>query len=280
MSTWFGAVLSSASLAIACGLIVLVSCDLWDALARRFLDAKFRRLRQLMVADELISLVTIFWLGFLVAIGVLLVDKPPIMLILFAMSIPAVMEYCDSWVKRRERKIRQQLLGAAYGMSNAASTGMPAPDMLRQVASETDAPLRPFFDRIISQVNGGVQFRTAIANVVRQIRLDEFTLFASCLSSNDQFGGEVSGAWTRIAQSLADFERLEEKIASDSASGRMAVRFMSMTPFWFGGLFYFIEPSSMAFLVDNLLGQIVLSFVILLVYIAYRWCQAIIDIKV
>ena len=274
------AVLSSLLVALAAVLLATIAFDLWTSLTQRVLLTPFARLRALLVPNDQLETVSVLWLATLVAIGVVFITRPILMLALMALTFPLVSDICEAWVRRRERKIREQLLGAAYGMSNAAATGLPAMEMLRRVAAETDAPLKPFLDRILTQAEGGVPFRDAVAAAMRQVRLDEFSLFGSCVASHDQFGGEISSAWTRIAHSLTDLGRLEEKIDADSASGRMTVKFMAATPLWFGGLFYLVEPDSMSFLFNSLFGQIVLSFVLVVIFVAYTWCKRIVDIKV
>ena len=73
-------------------------------------------------------------------------------------------------------------------------------------------------------------------------------------------------------------QRLERKLEADTASGRKLALMLSLFPLFFLGLFTLMDPVSMNLLYTTLLGNLVLCVVGFIVFIAFRWCLAILDL--
>ena len=88
-------------------------------------------------------------------------------------------------------------------------------------------------------------------------------------------GGRITEALERISRSLQENQRLERKLEADTESGRKVVVMLAAFPAVFLGLFYFLNPEGTALLFTTILGQVVLVFVIVMVYAAVRWANRI-----
>ena len=90
----------------------------------------------------------------------------------------------------------------------------------------------------------------------------------------------ITDALERIGRSLQENQRLERKLEADTESGRKVVVMLAAFPAVFLGLFYFLNPEGTALLFTTILGQVVLVFVIVIVYAAVRWANRILRLDV
>jgi tight adherence protein B len=108
--------------------------------------------------------------------------------------------------------------------------------------------------------------------------LESFTVFASSVIVSLEQGGNIAAALEDISKGLQEMQRLEMKLESDTASGRLLAIILSSFPVCFLILFSILDPASMNLLYGTLIGNLVLVLVGAIVFISFKWCMAILDV--
>ncbi len=113
-----------------------------------------------------------------------------------------------------------------------------------------------------------------------RLKLDSFSLFAAALLVSIERGGQITDVLERIDRSLQENQRLERKLQADTESGRQVVFILSIFPFVFLGMFYFLNPDGTFLLFNTLPGQLVLLAIMTLVYVSVRWANRILTVNI
>ncbi|HMO85047.1 MAG TPA: type II secretion system F family protein [Lacipirellulaceae bacterium] len=275
------ALLSSALAGVAVFLAALWVGPAWDALAERRQGDLIPRLRALGLDDQGVRRALRYWgiglFATFVVFGVFLA-MPPVAVGLTYLVFVLPTFILQGLVRRRAQTLRDQMTRAAAGLANTARAGLSLPQGLARVADETPAPLGRELQRIVSHYQAGAPLVQAMREVQQRLDIEAFTMFSSAITVAIERGGKVMEALDRISESLHEMQRLERKLESDSAAGRKLAMVLGMFPLFFLLLFSLLDPEGMSFLYNTLLGQFVLLGVGALIYLAVRWCMAILDV--
>ena len=80
--------------------------------------------------------------------------------------------------------------------------------------------------------------------------------------------------------SLAEIQRLEQKIEASSAGGKRLAFVLSLFPPAFLLGFYALDPYSVGLMFEMIIGQLALLLVGFIVYVAVRWSAYIMKIDI
>lgn len=196
-----------------------------------------------------------------------------VLLAIVIVALPALV--VRTLIRRRRALLRDQLVSACQGLSNAARAGLSLPQGLEAVSAETPAPLAVDLRRIVSEYQRGRTLADTLQETQQRLRLESFTLFSSAVLICLDRGGRLTDALDRIAASLQDNQRLRRKLEADTASGRKVVLILGLFPFLFLGGFYLLDPESTALIFQTLPGQLVLVLVCVLDAVGVLWARKI-----
>lgn len=183
-------------------------------------------------------------------------------------------------IRSQQIQLRDQLVSATVALANTSRAGMSLAQGFESVSQETPQPLAREFTRIVRDHKRGLPLPRAINATKERLKLDSFTLLSAAVLTCLERGGRVTEALDRISRSLQENQRIERKIESETASGRKVVRILAIFPLFFLLLFLAIYPQGTMTLFTTFVGQIVLAFVIVLVYLSVRWSNKILAMDV
>lgn len=181
-------------------------------------------------------------------------------------------------IKRQETLLRDQLVTASLGLSNAAKAGLNLRDGLALIGGEIPLPLSKEIKRIVADHDHGRPLVETIEAVQDRLAIKPFTLFSVAIRVAIDRGGRLDESLRRISRSLLENQRLERKMDADTSNGRSAALLMGCFPVMFIALFHLLDPNATAMLFTTLTGQIVISIVAVLTYIGGRWAAKILEI--
>jgi len=255
----------------------------WDDLARRRIAQLRPQLQALRFNDAQIRRGMRIWGGALVAVVLLLTVVWPLPLLAVAAAYliyisPAY--FLGRAIERRQILLRDQLVQACVGLSNAVRSGMALAQGLAAVSRESPEPLATELRRIVADYEMGRPLGEAIAAAKERLDLESFTLFCAAILACLESGGRVTEALEGISHSLQESQRLERKIEADTASGRKVVLILTLFPFGFLAGFYAFDPDATRLLFETMPGQLVLLAVLVLVYISAEMARRILRIEV
>lgn len=265
--------------AVSAGCIAMQLLSVSEHFVRRQVAPELDRLATLEVSEQQREWAITWFLGFQLAILFFLGWwVPPVAVLLIASSLFALRLLLKSWISRRERVLRSQILLAAEGMSNGSVLGEPIDKLLATVAMQVDDPLQTILNRIIRKVRDGIAVEQSLREAARRTGLDTFTLFCSLAMMKHAAGGPSQQSWRRISLTISEMERVQQQVDADAAGGLLTVQFLSFMPLGYLGLFAIAEPDAVGVLFNTWPGQFTLALVILIIEIAVWWCIKLLDI--
>lgn len=273
------------ALAVGTGMVWVLDSrggDLWDRISRRRVRDLVPQIESLHLDPRIVSSGMRIWgiaivltLVVFFALGKWLLAIPALVALWIA---PRVI--LETLVERRRTVLRDQMVGATIMLANTARAGLSLAQGLETVASETPEPLRSEFRQIVNEYQRGRPLPDTIAAARDRLRLEGFTLFASAILVCLERGGKITDALLEIGRSLQENQRLERKLETETASGKLVVVVLSIFPFGFLLVFWFLNPGGTSLLFTTGIGQVVLVLMCILVFVAVGMARNILKINI
>ena len=253
----------------------------WDVIAQRHIRDILPRLNALGMDDQAVSVWMRWWgiamFGAFLLFGVIFQMIPVGLGLAFVIFVSP--RFILDWlIDIRRTKLRDQLVRASMGVANSCRAGLALAQAFEKVAEETPYPLSNELVLIVRYYKGGSRIQEALRAVQKRLNLESFTVFASSVIVSLEQGGNIAKALEDISKGLQEMQRLERKLESDTASGRMLAIILSSFPIFFLGIFSLLDPASMNLLYSTLIGNLVLVLVGGIVFVSFKWCMAILEV--
>ncbi|MHB1036304.1 MAG: type II secretion system F family protein [Pirellulales bacterium] len=246
----------------------LVEQDLAEKLRR--LRASTANLRKYLVA-WLVAIAAVFF-GLWIGLGNLVFG------ILFSTFL-----ICGPWyllrrmAEARRQKIEDQLADAIVTLSGAIKAGLSLAQSLEILADQCPKPICTEFQQIVGEYKLGKPLDRTLHEAKERLKSENFALFAAALEASRESGGRLNETVERIATSVLEFQRLERKVASETAQARKSAVYMALAPAFILVVYYFVDPINTVLLFTTLVGQLMLAVSVVLNLIAYLWARAILN---
>ena len=165
---------------------------------------------------------------------------------------------------RRLERFNQQLVNALTGMSNALKAGFSIQQAFESIVQEAQAPISQEFAMFLQQLRVGVPFEEALADMDRRIGSEDLTLMIQSIEIARQTGGNLTEVFDRIAATIRERQRVEGKIKSLTAQGRIQGRVVGAMPFILGFALYLLDSQMMLTFIQSGVGILILFVVLVL----------------
>ncbi len=282
MNVWF-AILGSIFMFASIATTALFLGPAWDEFTTRFIRDLRPRLQALGIPeDSILSMMRLWGLG-LVAIlfvGGILLGKIILAVGVFMLVVSLPRILLDMMIENRRVKLRDQLVNATVGLANTTRAGLTLAQGFQSIAPDIPEPLGVEFRRIVRSFESGQPLSHAIREVKNRLKLESFSVFASSVLVALEQGGQISLSLDKISVSLAEIQRLEQKIEASSAGGRRLAFVLALFPALFLFGFYMLDPAAVGLMFELTIGQIILVAIGFVVYASVRWCTYILNIDI
>jgi tight adherence protein B len=227
--------------------------------------------------------VVMFLLGF-----VLPAFKSPIVLVIgLLIGFMAPRFYVGRRKSGRLKKFNKQLPDTVTLIANALRAGSSFLQAIELVVRESQPPISTEFGRVIREVNLGLPFDTALENMVRRVKSEDFELMATAIAIQHQVGGNLAEILDSIAFTIRERIRIKGEINTLTAQQRMSGYVVGGLPFGLAGIIYIAAPKFFdpMFLKppDVLgipLGVVLLGIAVLSMGAGFYFIRKIVDIEV
>jgi len=181
---------------------------------------------------------------------------------------------------RRLERFNQQLVTALTGMSNALKAGFSIQQAFESVVKEGEAPIAQEFSMFLQQLRIGVTFEEAIEDMDRRIGSEDLTLMIQSIEIARQTGGNLTEVFDRIAATIRERQRIEGKIKSLTAQGKLQGMVVGAMPLLLGFALYVVDPGMMLGFVKSVIGLAVLVVIVIMELIGAFIIKKIVTIDV
>jgi tight adherence protein B len=234
------------------------------------------KLRALRVSTRSLRSLLVAWAatigGVLVVLGLLLQSLVPAVAICLIVA-------CLPWyivrrlAERRRQQLEDQLADAMVSFSNGVRAGLSIPQAMDILAQQSPRPVRDEFRQIVAEFNMGKPLEQTLVEAKDRLRSENFSLFAAALLASRRSGGKLNETVERIARSVLEMQRLERRIASETAQARKSAVYMAIAPPLILVVYYFVDPINTVALFNTFFGQALLSAALVMNVMAYVWAR-------
>lgn len=182
--------------------------------------------------------------------------------------------------KQRLNRFEEQLPEALDVMARALKAGHPFNETLNFVAEEMDAPIGQEFSRVFSDINFGVPSRVAFHSLMERVPSVSLHTLITAVLIQQESGGALAEILEKVALVIRGRFKLQRKLRTLSAEGRMSAWVLSLIPFVLAGMLMVVSPNYLTALIHDDAGRKLIAIAFGLLCIGVLWIKFIINIKV
>ena len=185
------------------------------------------------------------------------------------------------WLNARYvQKFNEQLTEALGTMSNSLRAGFSMAQAFESVAESDLHPISDEFALLLQQLRIGMSFDDALASMEKRIASDDLSLVVTSIDIARKTGGNLTEIFDRISETIRGRMRIERKVRTLTAQGRLQGMFVSLMPFALCAIMTFLKPGLMIPFLTSLTGIACLLAASVMVVIGWLIIRKIVTIKV
>lgn len=182
--------------------------------------------------------------------------------------------------ERRRAKFNLQLPEALATMSNALRAGFSISQAFDAVVDLDEAPVSEEFRILQQQIRIGMGFEDALESLSQRVGSDDLTLVTTAILISRKTGGNVTEIFDKISDTIRGRMKIERKVKTLTAQGRMQGVIVSLMPFVLGVIITISKPQLMIPFFCSLPGVVALVVVLVLITVGWLMIRKIIKIDV
>ena len=185
------------------------------------------------------------------------------------------------WLNARYvRKFDEQLTEALGTMSNSLRAGFSMAQAFESVAEADLHPISDEFALLLQQMRIGMSFDDALASMEKRIASDDLALVVTSIDIARKTGGNLTEIFDRISETIRGRMRIERKVRTLTAQGRLQGLFVSLMPFALCIIMTVMKPGLMIPFLTSLTGIVCLLTASVMVLVGWFIIRKIVTIKV
>ncbi len=181
---------------------------------------------------------------------------------------------------RRLNEFNGQLSDALNLIVNSLRAGYSTAQALEVIGNEMPVPISEEFGRVVLELQLGVSFDTAMANLLRRMPSADMDLIITAMSVQREVGGNLAEVLDAISFTIRERVRIKGEIRTLTSQGRYTGYLITALPFVLGLVIYLINPGFMNPLFTDPCGWLMLGISLVLIVIGYVAINKIVSIEV
>ena len=181
---------------------------------------------------------------------------------------------------RRREKFNQQLPEALATMSNALRAGFSISQAFDSVVEQGESPMSDEFAVVQQQLKIGMSFEDALESLSSRVGSDDLMLVTTAILISRKTGGNVTEIFDKISDTIRGRMRIERKVKSLTAQGRLQGIIVSAMPFFLGLVMLLLKPTLMIPFLTSMSGILAMIGMCILIGLGWLMIRKIIKIDV
>lgn len=182
--------------------------------------------------------------------------------------------------QRRLEMFNKQLTEALVTMSNALRAGFSIQQAFETIVQEGRKPIAQEFGVFVQQTRVGVRFEEALLNLEERVGSDDLTLMIRAVEIARQTGGNLTEVFELIASTIRERTRIEGRIKSMTAMGRLQGIVVGMIPLFLMVAMTLLDPPMMISFVTSVEGIALLILTGVLLTAGFVVIRKIVNIEI
>ena len=173
-----------------------------------------------------------------------------------------------------------QLADALNLIVNSLRAGYSTLQAMEVISHEMPPPISQEFGRVVLELQLGVAFDTAMANLLRRVPSEDMDLVVTAMSVQREVGGNLAEVLDAITFTIRERIRIKGEIKVLTAQGRYSGYLITFLPFALGGFIYFYNPEFIEPLFSEACGWMMLGTAAVMITAGYIVINKIVSIEV
>jgi tight adherence protein B len=166
--------------------------------------------------------------------------------------------------KQRIEKFDRQLTDSLVQMAAAFKAGLTLPQAAENIAHEMPPPLGQEFDLFVKELKLGVAIEEALENMAARVGSEDLELVVVSTNVSRKLGGNMAEMYDIISSTIRERFRLEGKIKSLVAQGKMQAVVVAVMPLVLGLVLNHCRPDLMQPMLQHRFGYILIGAIIVM----------------
>ncbi len=217
-------------------------------------------------------------------IAIALLGKIPlaifVAIVLFFVGWKSPKPIVDYFENKRKKQYAVQMVDALNLLANGIRAGLTMPQAIGMVVDEMPAPVSQEFNLVLQQAKIGVPLEEALENLKKRLYTEDNEMFVTSVNILRETGGNLAEVFDTIVIVIRERVRLQLKIDTYIASGKIQAYIIGAMPFMMMLMFGSGDPEYFPLLFGTVLGIVFLIIICGMVGIGMWVIMKIIDIKV
>ena len=181
---------------------------------------------------------------------------------------------------RRFNLFEEQLVAALDIMIRALRAGYPFPETLRQVSRELEDPVATEFRLAFDEINGGIDVRTALRNMVTRVPSLSLMAMVTTVLLQRETGGNLSETLTNIGDVIRGRYKFQRHIKTLTAEGRISAWVLGLIPFVVFLIQLFMSPDLVLNFLKDPDGQEMIMIGCGFIAAGVIWIRKLLDLQI
>jgi len=194
--------------------------------------------------------------------------------ILGTFSVPLPKVFLVFMKYRREKAFGMQLVDALVNMGNSLRAGFTLPQAIDLVQREMENPMSQEMRLVVQEMRLGVAPEQALEHLAHRMPSQDMDLLVTSVTISRDVGGDLTEVFDNIAETIRERRRIEGKIASLTAQGKLQGIVISLLPIGIALAINVLTPDFLVPLYTTVPGALMLASVVVLevlgLYFIYR----------
>ena len=186
----------------------------------------------------------------------------------------------DYFEEKRKKKYQMQMVDALNLMANGLRAGLTVPQSIGMVVDELPPPVSQEFNLVLQQAKIGVPLDEALENLKKRVYTEDNEMFVTSVNILRETGGNLAETFDTIVSVIRERVRLQLKIDTYIASGKIQAYIIAAMPFAMIVMFGSGDPEYFPLLFGTILGLIAMVVICGMVALGMWVIMKIINIKV
>lgn len=186
----------------------------------------------------------------------------------------------DFFERKRTKQYQLQMVDALNLLANGLRAGLTMPQAIGMVVDEMPAPVSQEFNLVLQQAKIGVPLDEALENLKKRVYTEDNEMFVTSVNILRETGGNLAETFDTITLVIRERVRLQLKIDTYVASGKIQAYIIGAMPFLMMLMFGSGDPEYFPMLFGTPLGVVALVVICGMVSLGMWVILKIIDIKV
>jgi len=237
----------------------------YSQIQKKRMEKVSKRLDQTFVLTEKHNLLRIFTIVPLILglLGGILFRNPLGLVIGLALGFILPTIIMKNMQSRRRGRFQNQLVDGLMLLSSSLKAGMSLNQAIEVLVEEMPSPMSDEFALVVRENKMGVDLEDCLSHLRQRMPVNDLDLIAIAIAIARETGGNLTEIFENLVFTIREKKKLEDRVRALTVQGRLQGYIMMVLPIAFAVFIYFVNPHNFEVLLQDKLGQMLLTWAII-----------------